>query len=209
MVQPPDTPGRRAILEVHTRSTPLDDDVDLDCLAAMTPGMVGADLANVVNEAALLAARREHERVGMRILSDALEKLVLGTERRIVLSAAERERTAYHEAGHALVSMLTPGADPVRKVSIVPRERALGVTLSAPKADRFSYSRSYLEAIAVALGGRVAEELVYGDVTTGAEHDIKEITELARNTVARWGMSEAIGPIARDARRARRVAGHQ
>ena len=195
-VQPPDTPGRHAILEVHTRGMPLHEDVDLGRLAAMTPGMVGADLANVVNEAALLAARRGHEQVRMLDLSDALEKLVLGTERRILLSPAERERTAYHEAGHALVAMLTPGADPVRKVSIVPRGRALGVTLSAPEADRFSYSRSYLLGkIAVALGGRVAEELVYGDVTTGAEQDIKEITEVARNMVVRWGMSPAVGPI--------------
>jgi cell division protease FtsH len=163
----------------------------------MTPGMVGADLANIVNEAALLAARREHEQVTMADLGDALEKLVLGTERRILLTPAERERTAYHEAGHALVGLLTPGADPVRKVSIVPRGRALGVTLSAPGADRFSYPRSYLEGkIAVALGGRVAEELVYGDITTGAEEDIRQLTEVARQMVTRWGMSEAIGPVA-------------
>ena len=196
-VQPPDTVGRRAILAVHTRSVPLHDDVDLDRLAAMTPGMVGADLANVVNEAALLAARRDHEQVTMQDLSDALEKLILGTERRIMLSPAERERTAYHEAGHALGGMLTPGADPVRKVSIVPRGRALGVTLSAPEADRFSYPRSYLRAkIHVALGGRVAEELVYGDITTGAEEDIRQLTDVARGMVARWGMSDAVGPIA-------------
>jgi cell division protease FtsH len=196
-VQPPDTGGRRAILAVHTRSVPLHDDVDLDRLAAMTAGMVGADLANVVNEAALLAARRTHDRVTMQDISDALEKLILGTERRIMLSPAERERTAYHEAGHALVGILTPGADPVRKVSIVPRGRALGVTLSAPEADRFSYPRSYLSAkIAVALGGRVAEELVYGDITTGAEEDIRQLTEVARGMVARWGMSDAVGPIA-------------
>jgi cell division protease FtsH len=196
-VQPPDTAGRRAILAVHTRSVPLHADVDLDALTATTPGMVGADLANVVNEAALLAARRGHDEVRMADFTDALEKLILGTERRIMLSPAERERTAYHEAGHALVGILTPGADPVRKVSIVPRGRALGVTLSAPEADRFSYPRSYLLAkLAVALGGRVAEELVYGDVTTGAEEDIRQITDLARNMVARWGMSDAIGPIA-------------
>jgi cell division protease FtsH len=166
-------------------------------LAATTPGMVGADLANLVNEAALMAARRGHDEVRMTDLTDALEKLILGTERRILLGPGERERTAYHEAGHALVGMLTPGADPVRKVSIVPRGRALGVTLSAPEADRFSYPRSYLLAkVAVALGGRVAEELVYGDITTGAEDDIRQITELARNMVVRWGMSDAIGPIA-------------
>jgi cell division protease FtsH len=196
-VQPPDTAGRRAILGVHTRSVPLDAGVDLDVLAATTPGMVGADLANLVNEAALMAARRGHDAVQMTDLTDALEKLILGTERRILLGPGERERTAYHEAGHALVGLLTPGADPVRKVSIVPRGRALGVTLSAPEADRFSYPRSYLMGkLAVALGGRVAEELVYGDITTGAEEDIRQVTELARNMVARWGMSDAIGPIA-------------
>ena len=141
-VQPPDTVGRRKILDVHTRSVPLAADVDLDRLAATTPGMVGADLANVVNEAALMAARRGHDAVTMADLHDALEKLVLGTERRILLSAEERRRSAYHEAGHAVVGMLTPGADPVRKVSIIPRGIALGVTLSAPEADRFSYDRA-------------------------------------------------------------------
>ncbi len=196
-LQPPDTVGRRRILDVHTRSVPLDPDVDLDRLAATTPGMVGADLANVVNEAALMAARRERQAVSMDDLDDALEKLVLGTERRILLSPAERRRTAYHEAGHAIVGMLTPGADPVRKVSIIPRGVALGVTLSAPEADRFSYDRPYLVAkIRVALGGRVAEELVTGDVTTGAQNDIKQITELARNMVGLWGMSDKIGPVA-------------
>ena len=143
-VQTPDTVGRRKILDVHTRSVPLAADVDLDGLAAMTAGMVGADLANVVNEAALTAARRGHDAVTMADLHDALEKLVLGTERRILLSAEERRRSAYHEAGHAIVGMLTPDADPVRKVSIIPRGIALGVTLSAPEADRFSYDRAYL-----------------------------------------------------------------
>jgi cell division protease FtsH len=196
-VQPPDTVGRRKILEVHTRSVPLAGDVDLDRLAATTPGMVGADLANVVNEAALTAARRGHDAVTMADLHDALEKLVLGTERRILLSAQERRRTAYHEAGHAIVGMLTPGADPVRKVSIIPRGIALGVTLSAPEADRFSYDRPYLMSkIMVALGGRVAEELVFGEITTGAQNDIKQATELARNMVGLWGMSDVIGPVA-------------
>jgi cell division protease FtsH len=195
-VQPPDTVGRRKIFEVHTRSVPLAADVDLDRLAATTPGMVGADLANVVNEAALLAARRGRDRVSMGDLHDSLEKLVLGSERRILLSPAERKRTAYHEAGHAIVGMLTPGADPVRKVSIIPRGIALGVTLSAPDADRFSYDRAYLLGkIAVALGGRVAEELVYEEVTTGAQNDIKLATELARNMVGLWGMSDLIGPV--------------
>ena len=195
-VQPPDTVGRRKILEVHTRSVPLGVDVDLDRLAATTPGMVGADLANIVNEAALLAARRGHDMVTMGDLHDSLEKLVLGSERRILLSPEERKRTAYHEAGHAIVGMLTPGADPVRKVSIIPRGVALGVTLSAPEADRFSYDRPYLLGkIKVALGGRVAEEVVYGEITTGAQNDIKQATELARNMVGAWGMSDVIGPV--------------
>jgi cell division protease FtsH len=196
-VQPPDSAGRRAILEVHTRSLPLATDVDLGSLASTTPGMVGADLANLANEAALLAARRGHEQVEMADFTDALEKLVLGTERKVIMSAEDRERTAYHEAGHAVVGMLTPGADPVRKVSIIPRGMALGVTFSAPEADRFSYDREYLLGkIKVALGGRVAEELVYGTITTGAESDIQQLTRIARNMVERWGMSEEIGPIA-------------
>ena len=196
-VQPPDTIGRRKILDVHTRSVPLAKDVDLDRLAATTQGMVGADLANIVNEGALLAARRGHDEVTSADLSDALEKLVLGSERRIMLSPEERRRTAYHEAGHAIVGMLTPGADPVRKVSIIPRGIALGVTLSAPEADRFSYDERYLSGkVRVMLGGRVAEEIVYGNVTTGAESDIREVTALVRNMVGRWGMSDAIGPIA-------------
>jgi len=196
-VQAPDTIGRRKILDVHTRSVPLAPDVNLDRLAATTPGMVGADLANVINEAALTAARRGHDAVTMADLHDALEKLVLGTERRILLSAEERKRTAYHEAGHAIIGMLTPGADPVRKVSIIPRGIALGVTLSAPEADRFSYDRPFLIGkIEVALGGRVAEELVFNDITTGAQNDIKQATELARNMVGLWGMSDVIGPVA-------------
>jgi cell division protease FtsH len=195
-VQPPDTVGRRKILEVHTRSVPLADDVNLDRLAATTPGMVGADLANVVNEAALSAARRGRDEVTMSDLHDSLEKLVLGSERKILLSPEERKRTAYHEAGHAIVGMLTPGADPVRKVSIIPRGVALGVTLSAPEADRFSYDRPYLLGkIKVALGGRVAEEIVYNEITTGAQNDIKQATELARNMVGVWGMSDLIGPV--------------
>ena len=196
-LQPPDTAGRRKILAVHTRSVPLADDVDLDKLAAGMPGMVGADLANVVNEAALLAASRNRDAVARIDFDDALEKLILGTERRILLSPDERRRTAYHEAGHAIAAMLTPGADPVRKVSIIPRGIALGVTLSAPEADRFSYDRAYLLGkIEVALGGRVAEDLVFDDVTTGAQSDIKDVTQLARNMVGLWGMSERIGPLA-------------
>jgi cell division protease FtsH len=197
VVQPPDRPGRAAILKVHTRNMPLDDNVDLDALAASTPGMVGADLANLANEAALLAARREHEKIQMGDLTDSLEKIMLGSPRGILLSPADRRRTAFHEAGHALVGMLTAGADPVRKISIIPRGMALGVTLSTPDSDRVSYSLPELQAkIDVALGGRVAEELVFGTITTGAESDIQQLTQIARQMVGRWGMSEAVGPVA-------------
>jgi cell division protease FtsH len=195
-VQPPDRPGRKAILEVHTRSVPLAGDVDLDRVAASTPGMVGADLANLVNEAALLAARRGHDAVTASDFADALEKVVLGAERKVMMSDADRRRTAYHESGHAIVGMLTHGADPVRKVSIIPRGRALGVTFSAPDADRFNYSENELRAkIAVACGGRGAEEVVFGDITTGAESDIEQLTQIARQMVSRWGMSRAVGLI--------------
>jgi cell division protease FtsH len=196
-VQPPDRKGRVQILEVHTRSIPLAEDVDLDRLAASMPGMVGADLANLANEAALLAARRDHERVQMADFTDSLEKIMLGAPRGILLSPSDRERTAYHESGHALVGMLTPGADPVRKVSIIPRGMALGVTLATPDSDRVSYSREELDAkIRVALGGRVAEEVVYGTITTGAESDIQQLTQIARQMVGRWGMSDTVGPVA-------------
>ena len=196
-VQPPDRSGRRKILEVHTRSIPLADDVDLEALAATTPGMVGADLANLANEAALTAARKGHDTVHMSDLTDTLEKILLGAPRGIVLLPADRERTAYHEGGHAIVGMLTPGADPVRKVSIIPRGMALGVTLSSPDSDRVSYTRDELEAkVRVALGGRVAEEVVLGTITTGAESDIQQLTQIVRHMVGRWGMSERIGPVA-------------
>jgi cell division protease FtsH len=196
-VQPPDRTGRRLILEVHTKGIPLGKSVDLDGLAAATPGMVGADLANLANEAALLAARRDHDKVEMADFTESLEKIMLGAPRGIILSPADRERTAYHESGHALIGMLTPGADPVRKVSIIPRGMALGVTLSTPDADRVSYSREDLHAkIVVALGGRVAEEVVFGTITTGAESDIQQLTQIARQMVGRWGMSEKIGPVA-------------
>ena len=195
-VQPPDKNGRRMILEVHTRSVPLASDVDLGRIASTTPGMVGADLANLVNEAALLAARRNHERVAEADFTDALEKIVLGAERQVLMSPEDKRRTAYHEGGHALVGMLTPGADPVRKISIIPRGLALGVTFSAPDADRYSYQRDELIAkIKVALGGRVAEEVVYGEKSTGAESDLQQLTNIARQMVGRWGMSDAIGPL--------------
>jgi cell division protease FtsH len=196
-VQPPDAEGRKKILEVHTRSMPLDDDVDFDSLAHSTVGMVGADLANLANEAALTAARRGHERVQLDDFTDALERIVLGAPRKLVMTEDDRRRTAYHEGGHAIVGMLTAGADPVRKVSIIPRGMALGVTLSAPEGDKFSYDEAYLLGkIKVALGGRAAEELVFGEITTGAESDIQQLTEIARRMVGRWGMSDAIGPIA-------------
>jgi cell division protease FtsH len=196
-VQPPDRPGRLAILKIHTRGVPLATEVELDQIAASTPGATGADIALLVNEAALFAARRDHPAVAQRDFTDAIEKIILGAERQIVMTDADRERTAYHESGHALVGMITPGADPVRKVSIIPRGQALGVTLSTPETDRYSYTREELTAkIKVALGGRVAEQLVYGDVTTGAESDIQNLTKIARGMVGRWGMSKEIGPMA-------------
>src|SRR5438046_2088492 len=159
--------------------------------------MVGADLANLVNEAALLAARRSHQVVAEADFTDALERIVLGAERQVMMTDEDRRRTAYHEGGHAIVGMLTEGADPVRKVSIIPRGLALGVTFAAPESDRFNYREPELEArIKVALGGRAAEELVFGETSTGAESDIQQLTEIARQMVGRWGMSTAIGPVA-------------
>jgi cell division protease FtsH len=193
-VQPPDRNGREAILRVHTRGVPLAPDVDLGGIASTTPGMVGADLANLVNEAALTAARRGHQRVEESDFTDSLERIVLGAERKVMMTHEDKRRTAYHEGGHAIVGMLTPGADPVRKISIIPRGVALGVTFSAPDADRFNYSEEELRArIKVALGGRAAEEVVFGDLTTGAESDIQQLTQIARQMVGRWGMSEAVG----------------
>ncbi|MHB8657215.1 MAG: ATP-dependent zinc metalloprotease FtsH [Solirubrobacteraceae bacterium] len=197
VVQPPDRAGREAILRVHVRSVPLGEDADIGGIASSTPGMVGADLANLVNEAALLAARRGHDRVVQQDFGDALERIVLGAARNVMLSEEDRRRTAFHEAGHAIVGMLTAGADPVRKVSIIPRGQALGVTFSAPDSDRFNVDERHLLAqIKVALGGRAAEEIVFGDLTTGAESDIQQLTRIARFMVGRWGMSAAIGPIA-------------
>jgi cell division protease FtsH len=163
-------------------------------VAAATPGMTGADLANLVNEAALLAARRRLDTIHQRELLDALEKVQLGTARNVVIPEAERRRTATHEAGHALLGMIQPGADPVRKVSIVPRGRALGVTLSTPEADRYGYDRNYLRGrIIGALGGMAAEEEVFNVVTTGSEADLETVSRIARSMVGRWGMSEKIG----------------
>jgi cell division protease FtsH len=196
-VQPPDRTGRQSILEVHVRGVKLADDVDLGRIAAATPGMVGADLANLVNEAALLAARRGHEKVAEADFTDALERIVLGAERKVMLSPGDRRRTAYHEAGHAIVGMLTDGADPVRKISIIPRGLSLGVTFSAPDSDRFNYEqRELLAKVKVALGGRTAEEIVFGEISTGAESDIQQLTQIARQMVGRWGMSSTVGPLA-------------
>jgi len=194
-VSPPDLAGRRKILEVHTRGVPLAPGVNLQDLASATPGMVGADLKNLVNEAALLAARRRHDMVQPNDFTDALEKIVLGTVRGIMLTPEEKERTAFHESGHALLGMLTPGADPVRKISIIPRGQALGVTFQSPEADRYGYSARYLRGrIIGALGGRAAEEVVFGEMTTGAESDLDQVSNIARQMVGRWGMSDAIGP---------------
>jgi cell division protease FtsH len=182
---------------VHVRGVSLGPDVDLGRIAATTPGMVGADLANLVNEAALLAARRDHDVVDESDFADALERIVLGAERQVMMSDDDRRRTAYHEGGHAIVGMLTDGADPVRKVSIIPRGLALGVTFAAPDSDRFNYREPEIRAkIKVALGGRAAEEVVFGEISTGAESDIEQLTAIARQMVGRWGMSAVVGPIA-------------
>ncbi|GAA2322816.1 ATP-dependent zinc metalloprotease FtsH [Streptomyces kunmingensis] len=193
-VSPPDRGGREAILKIHSREIPLASDVDLSQVARTTPGMTGADLANLTNEAALLAVKRKQEQVTQTDLSEALEKVQLGAERPLVMPDEERRRTAYHESGHALLGMLRPGADPVRKITIVPRGRALGVTLSTPDADRYAYTEEYLRGrIIGALGGMAAEQVVYGVITTGAENDLEQVTNIARGMVARWGMSEKVG----------------
>ncbi len=196
VVNLPDKNGREAILAVHTRKVPLAKDASLSELAAATPGLSGADLRNLVNEAALLAARREQNEVRQKDFMDALEKIVLGPERPILLSTADRERIAYHESGHAILGLVVPGADPVHRVTIVPRGQALGVTYQRPQTDRYNYPEAYLRARIVGmLGGRVAEEVVYGTRTTGAENDIEQATNLARNMVTRWGMSDELGMV--------------
>ncbi|MFI6439578.1 ATP-dependent zinc metalloprotease FtsH [Streptomyces sp. NPDC050759] len=193
-VSPPDRAGREAILAIHTREIPLAPEVDLARVARTTPGMTGADLANLANEAALLAVKRKQDQVTPSDLSEALEKVQLGAERTLVMPEEDRRRTAYHESGHALLGMLQPGADPVRKVTIVPRGRALGVTMSTPEVERYALSEEYLRGrIIGALGGMAAEQVVYGVVTTGAENDLEQVTNIARGMVARWGMSERVG----------------
>lgn len=196
MVNLPDRPGREAILKVHTRGIPLDDHVSLGEVAATTPGFSGADLKNLVNEAALLAARRGQDEVRSKDFTDALEKIVLGPERPLLLSTADRERIAYHEGGHAVLGLAVPGADPVHRVTIMPRGQALGVTYQRPESDRYNYPESYLRGRIVGiLGGRAAEEIVYGTKTTGAESDIEQATGLAYRMVTRWGMSERLGMV--------------
>ena len=196
-VSPPDQPGRVAILKIHTRSVPLADDVDLERIASSIPGSTGADIALLVNESALAAARHNHAKVEQSDITESIEKILLGAERQIVMTDDDRKRTAYHESGHALVGMLTPGADPVRKISIIPRGQALGVTLSTPETDRYNLRlEEVLAQIKVALGGRAAEKVIFDDLSTGAESDIQNLTQVARGMVGRWGMSDAIGPIA-------------
>jgi cell division protease FtsH len=195
-VQPPDKAGREAVLKVHTRNMPLAHTVDLRQIAASTPGLVGAELRNLVNEAALMAARRNHEAVHHKDFLDALEKLILGPARHLFMKPEERERVAYHEGGHAILGLLVPGADPVHRVTIMPRGQALGVTYQRPEDDRHNYSQEYLRARMIgALGGRAAEEVVYGGRTTGSESDMQHATSLARQMVTRWGMSEKVGPV--------------
>ncbi len=193
----PDVKGREGILKVHTRKVPLSDDVDGSKLARSTPGFAGADLENLVNEAALLAARRNKDKVEMSDFELAKDKVMMGAERRsMVMSGSERKIIAYHEGGHALVAMLQPGADPVHKVTIIPRGMALGVTQQLPLDDRYTYPRDYLVTrLAVMFGGRTAEELVFGQMTTGAGNDIEKATELARKMVCEWGMSKELGPM--------------
>ena len=201
LVDRPDRNGRRAILEIHARGVKLAPDVNLDAIAAMTPGMVGADLANVINEAALLAVRRNHERVEQSDLEEAVERVVAGLEKKNrVLTKPERERVAHHEVGHALVALMLPGSDPVHKISIVPRGiAALGYTLQLPTEDRFLMTKTELEnKIAVLLGGRVAEEIVYGEISTGAHDDLRKATDIAKRMVKDYGMSEAIGNVTLD-----------
>ncbi len=195
-LEAPDRAGRAAILRIHARNVPLASDVDLDNVAAMTTGLVGADLRNLVNEAALLGARRGHTVVETDDIEDAYERVLLGSERHIVMTDEDRRRIAYHEAGHALVGLFIPESDPVRKISIVPHGRSLGVTVQSPSDDRRNLSEEYVRGrISSALGGRAAETEVFGTITTGAEDDLKQVTALAHEMVVRWGMSPRLGPL--------------
>ena len=195
-VSPPDRKGREAILKIHTRRVQLAPDVDLDDIAGATAGFVGADLRNVVNEAALVAARKGHQAVTRDDFDEAIERSVLGLRRPITLGPDEKRLIAYHESGHALLGLLIPEADPVKKVTIVPRGMSLGVTYSQPIDDRYNYPEAYLRGrITAALGGRAAEEIAYGTVTTGAENDLQQVNQIARSMVLRWGMSPKVGPL--------------
>jgi cell division protease FtsH len=195
-VDRPDWNGRLAILKIHTRNVPLAEDVDLITVARGTPGMVGADLANLVNEAALLAARRNLDAVNQNCFSESLDKILIGAERPLILSEEDLNVIAYHEGGHALTGLLTEHVDPVTKVTIVPRGQALGVTQYTPLDDRYNYTQDFLEAqLVTALGGRAAEEVAIGHITTGAENDLQRVTAIARQMVTRWGMSERLGTI--------------
>jgi cell division protease FtsH len=198
VVSLPDIKGRLKILQVHVKDIPLDDSVDLKLIARGTPRFSGADLANLLNESALIAAVRGKNSVEMADLTEAKDKVLMGKERRsLVLSEKEKENTAYHEAGHALVSLFTPGTDPVEKVTIIPRGFSLGSTWSFPEEDRYSENRTYLRnQLTILMGGRAAEILVFDEMTTGAKQDIQSSTEIARNMVCEWGMSDELGPLA-------------
>ena len=197
IVPQPDVKGRHDILKVHTRNVPVDEHADLDKIARGTPGFSGADLENLVNEAALLAARKSKSKVEMSDFDEAKDKVLMGVERKsMIISEEEKMNTAYHEAGHALVAKLTPGTDPLHKVSIIPRGRALGVTQQLPIDDRYTYSKEYLmKALSVLLGGRAAEEIALNHMTTGAGNDLERATDLARKMVTEWGMSDKLGPL--------------
>jgi cell division protease FtsH len=197
VVSTPDVKGREEILKVHTRKTLVSEDVDLSIIARGTPGFSGADLANLVNEAALIAARRNKKAIEMDDFEHAKDKVLMGVERRsMIIPYEERRLTAYHEAGHALVAKMIPGTDPIHKVTIIPRGRALGLTQQLPIDDRHTYSRDYLlNSISILLGGRVAEELVIGQLTTGSGNDIERATKIARKMVCEWGMSDRLGPL--------------
>jgi len=197
VVPNPDIKGRQGILNVHVKEIPMEDDVNLEVVARGTPGFSGADLANLVNEAALLAARRERQKVTMEDFEDAKDKVLMGVERKsMIISDKEKRTTAYHEAGHTLVAKMIPGADPIHKVTIIPRGRALGLTQQLPIDERHTYPKDYLlDRISILMGGRVAEELVLDHLTTGAGNDIERATELARKMVCEWGMSEELGPL--------------
>jgi cell division protease FtsH len=193
----PDKKARRAILDIHSADVPLNDDVDLDRIAALTVGFSGADLENLVNEAALLSGREDRETVNMESLLNARDKVVLGSKRELIIGDEEKNLIAHHEAGHAVVASLLPNADPLDKVTIIPRGRALGVTEQIPEEEHYNLRQSYLrDRIGVMLGGRVAEQLVFGEVSSGAENDLKQATRLARHMVTHWGMSDKIGPVA-------------